>query len=86
MADGWQTNVASDRIGNKSAELVGVPPFEIRQVTTDFMLEQPQIAENIMEVPLNKKLMKSIRKHGITNPLLCMKPVSYTHLTLPTKA
>ena len=73
MADGWQISVASDRIGNKSAELVGVPPFEIRQVTTDFMLEQPQVAENIMEVPLNKKLMKSIRKHGITNPLLCMK-------------
>ena len=65
--------MASDRIGQKSAELVGVPPFEIRQVTTDFMLEQPQIAENIMEVPLNKRLMKSIRKHGITNPLLCMK-------------
>ena len=73
MADGWQISVASDRIGNKSAELVGVPPFEIRQVTTDFMLEQPQVAENIMQVPLNKKLMKSIRKHGITNPLLCMK-------------
>ena len=65
--------MASDRIGQKSAELVGVPPFEIRQVTTDFMLEQPQVAENIMQVPLNEKLMKSIRLHGITNPLLCMK-------------
>jgi len=57
--------VASDRIGNKSAELVGVPPFEIRQVTTDFMLEQPQVAENIMQVPLNKKLMYSIKENGI---------------------
>ena len=52
--------MASDRIGQKAAELVGVPPFEIRQVTTDFMLEQPQIEENIMQVPLNEKLMKSI--------------------------
>ena len=73
MADGWQISVASDRIGNKSAELVGVPPFEIRQVTTDFMLEQPQVAENIMQVPLNKKLMYSIKENGIINPHLCMK-------------
>ena len=65
--------MASDRIGQKSAKLVGVPPFEIRQVTTDFMLSQPQVAENIMEVPLNKKLMYSIRENGIKNPHLCMK-------------
>jgi hypothetical protein len=65
--------VASDRIGQKSAKLVGVPPFEIRQVTTDFMLSQPQVAENIMQVPLNKKLMYSIKENGIKNPHLCMK-------------
>ena len=65
--------MASDRIGQKSANLVGVPPFEIRQVTTDFMLSQPQVAENIMQVPLNKKLMYSIRENGIKNPHLCMK-------------
>ena len=65
--------MASDRIGQTSAELVGVPPFEIRKVTTDFMLSQPQVAENIMQVPVNETLMESIRKHGITNPLLCMK-------------
>ena len=65
--------MASDRIGQKSAELVGVPPYEVRQVTTDFMLSQPQVAENIMQVPVNERLMESVRKHGITNPLLCMK-------------
>jgi len=65
--------VASDRIGLKSAELVGVPPYEVRVVTTDFMLEQPQVAENIMNVPLNRKLMNSIRLNGILNPFLSMK-------------
>ena len=65
--------MASDRIGQKAAELVGVPPFEIRQVTTDFMLELPQVAENIMQVPLNEKLMNSIKENGIINPHLCMK-------------
>ena len=65
--------MASDRIGQKSANLVAVPPFEIRQVTTDFMLSQPQVEENIMQVPLNKKLMYSIRENGIKNPHLCMK-------------
>ncbi len=54
--------MASDRIGQKSANLVAVPPFEIRAVTTNFLLEQPQVAENIMEVPLNEKLMESIQR------------------------
>jgi len=65
--------VASDRIGKTAAELVAVPPFEVRKVTTDFMLEQPQVAENIMKVPLNEKLMNSIRENGIVNPHLSMK-------------
>ena len=59
--------MASDRIGKTSAELVAVPPFEVRKVTTDFMLEQPQVAENIMKVPLNEKLMNSIKENGIVN-------------------
>lgn len=65
--------MASDRIGRKAAELVGVPPFEIRKVTTDFMLSQPQVAENIMQVPLNVPLYNSIIDNGIVNPHLCMK-------------
>lgn len=65
--------MASDRIGKTAAELVAVPPFEVRKVTTDFMLEQPQVAENIMKVPLNEKLMNSIKENGIVNPHLSMK-------------
>ncbi len=65
--------MASDRIGKKSANLVAVPDYEVREVTTNFLLNQPQVAENIMEVPLNKKLMYSIEGTGIQNPLLCMK-------------
>ena len=65
--------MASDRIGQKSAKLVGVPPFEVRQVTTDFILSQPQVADNIMRVPVNEILMLSIKDNGIKNPLLCMK-------------
>ena len=73
MVDGWTTTVASDRIGHKSAELVGVPPFEIRVVTTDFLLEQPQVSQNIMNVPLNEPLCASIKENGILNPFLLMK-------------
>ena len=64
--------MASDRIGKKSAELVGVPPFEIVEVTTDFILEQETVAENIRNVPVNQKLVDSIFKEGIHNPHLCM--------------
>ena len=65
--------MASDRIGQKSADLVGVPPFEIRVVTTDFLLEQPQVSQNIMNVPLNEPLCTSIKENGILNPFLLMK-------------
>ena len=64
--------MASDRIGKKSANLVGVPPFEIVEVTTDFLLEQETVAENIRNVPVNQKLVDSIFKEGIHNPHLCM--------------
>ena len=65
--------MASDRIGQKAAELVAVPDYEVVVVETDFLLSQPQISENIMQVPLNKKLMYSIEGTGIQNPILCMK-------------
>jgi len=65
--------MASDRIGQKSASLVDVPPFEVRAITTDFILSQPTVAENIRNVPLNQPLVDSILKEGIKNPHLCMK-------------
>ena len=65
--------MASDRIGKTSAKLVGVPPFEIVVVSTDFMLEQAQIKDNIRNVPVNQPLEDSILKQNMLNPLLCMK-------------
>ena len=64
--------MASDRIGKKSAKLVGVPPFEIVKVSTDFMLEQPQVIDNIKNVPLNQPLVDSILKQDMLNPLEIM--------------
>ena len=43
--------MASDRIGQKSASLVDVPPFEVRAITTNFILSQPTVAENIKMYP-----------------------------------
>ena len=65
--------MASDRIGKKSAKLVGVPPFEIVSVSTDFILEQPQVINNIKNVPVNQPLVESILKQNMLNPFLCMK-------------
>ena len=65
--------MASDRIGKKSAKLVGVPPFEVVNVSTNFMLEQPQVIDNIKNVPVNQPLVDSILKQGMLNPFLCMK-------------
>tara|TARA_Y100000356_G_scaffold134917_1_gene145625 strand:- start:982 stop:1545 length:564 start_codon:yes stop_codon:yes gene_type:complete len=65
--------MASDRIGKKSARLVAVPPFEIVDTTTDFLLKQPTVKENIRNVPVNHKLVDSIFKEGIHNPHLTMR-------------
>ena len=64
--------MASDRIGKTAANLVAVPPFEVRAITTNFILSQPTVAENINNVPLNEPLVESILKEGIKNPHLCM--------------
>ena len=64
--------MVSDRIGIKSANLVAQPPFEIRKVSTNFILGQETVAENIRSVPLNKPLVKSIQKEGMKNPILSM--------------
>jgi len=64
--------VASDRIGKISASLVAVPPFEIRKVTTDFILKQEVVNKNIHNVPINLPLVDSILYEGIKNPILCM--------------
>ena len=64
--------MVSDRIGTKSANLVAQPPFEIRKVSTNFILGQETVAENIRNVPLNEPLVESIQKEGMKNPILTM--------------
>jgi hypothetical protein len=64
--------MASDRIGKTTANLIAVPPFEIRKVTTDFVLNQETVRKNIERVPVNSQLVDSILKEGIRNPHLCM--------------
>ena len=39
--------MASDRIGGKAAELVAVPPYEIIFTTTDRLLTEPTVAQNM---------------------------------------
>ena len=65
--------MASDRIGGKAAELVAVPPYEIIFTTTDRLLTEPTVAQNIHNVPANEPLIASIKENGIKNPFLSMK-------------
>ena len=64
--------MVSDRIGMKSANLVAQPPFEIRKVSTNFILGQDTVAKNIRKVPLNEPLVESIQKEEMKNPILTM--------------
>ena len=65
--------MVSDRTGKKAAGLVDVPPFEVRKVTSNFILVQPTVAENIRKVPINEPLVESLLKEGMKNPVLTMK-------------
>ena len=64
--------MVSDRVGRTSANLVAVPPFEVRKVTTNFVLKQETVDRNIESVPLNEPLVESIRNEGMKNPILTM--------------
>ena len=64
--------MVSDRVGRKSANLVAVPPFEVRKVTTNFVLKQETVDRNIHGVPLNEPLVESLLKEGMKNPILTM--------------
>ena len=65
--------LASDRIGLTAANLVAVPPYEIVNTTTDRLLLEPTVAQNIHNVPANEPLIASIKENGIKNPFLLMK-------------
>jgi len=62
--------MASDRVSVDTCKLIGVPPYEVRSVTTRFVLQQEEVKKNIHKVPLNEKLVKSILNEGIKNPSL----------------
>lgn len=66
-------DMAYDRIGNTAAGLVGVPPYEVVYTDTDFLFSQPQVIENIHNVPVNEPLLASVKESGILNPLLALK-------------
>ena len=65
--------MAYDRIGTTAANLVGVPPYEVVHTDTDFLFSQPQVIENIHNVPTNEPLMASVKENGIMNPFLTLK-------------
>ena len=65
--------MAHDRIGSTAASLVGVPPYEVVHTDTDFLFSQPQVIENIHNVPTNEPLIVSIKESGIINPFLTLK-------------
>ena len=64
--------MASDRIGKKSARLVAVPPFEIVDTTTDFLLKQPTVKENI-RVLENKFELILLDYNFLTSPKKLME-------------
>ena len=65
--------MVSDRVGRTAADLVAVPPFEVRKVTTNFILKQEVVDLNIHGVPLNEPLVESLLKEGMKNPILTME-------------
>ena len=65
--------MASDRVGETAANLVAVPPYEVVNTTTDRLLLEPTVAQNIHNVPANHLLVASIKENGIMNPFLAMK-------------
>jgi len=65
--------MASDRIGKTAAKLVAVPPYDIIRTTTDRLLLEPTVVQNIHNVPANDRLIDSIKVNGIKNPFLSMK-------------
>ena len=69
---GESKDVAADRISKETAELVNIPPFTVEKRSVKFLLNQKKIYQNIERVPLNTKLLDSIEKDGLMNPILTM--------------
>ena len=64
--------MSNDRISRKTAELVPMPDHTWYVRTINWLLEQPKVKENILNVPLNQKLCDSLYDHGMKSPILVM--------------
>lgn len=64
--------MADHRISKDTAELVGIPETVWYVKKVSWILEQPSIQKYIKNVPVNEKLLESIKKHKIINPILVM--------------
>ena len=64
--------MADDRVSRETAELVPLPPhtWYIRKI--GWLLKQPKVQENIINVPENEPLKEALRKEGVRSPILCM--------------
>ena len=69
---GESKDVAADRISKETAELVNIPPYTVERRSVKFLLNQKKVYQNIERVPLNTKLLDSIEKDGLMNPILTM--------------
>lgn len=64
--------MADDRISKSTAELVGLPPTEWTVKKVSWLLEQDSVIKNIQNVPVNEKLLESLKRDRMINPILCM--------------
>jgi len=64
--------MADDRVARESAEQIPLAPHTWYVKTVGWMLEQPKVKENIMNVPPNEPLREALKKEGVRSPLLVM--------------
>ena len=62
--------MADDRVTRNTAELVAIPPTTWYVKKVSWVLEQEVIIKNIKNVPVNEKLLESLKKDRMMNPIL----------------
>lgn len=64
--------MADDRVTRNTGELVAIPPTTWYVKKVSWVLEQEVIIKNIKNVPVNEKLLESLKKDRMMNPILTM--------------
>lgn len=64
--------MADDRVSKSTAELVAIPPTTWYVKKVSWLIQQKGITDNIENVPVNEKLLESLKKHKMINPILVM--------------